>query len=119
MTGKIGALLIALISGIISLALAVEQVFYFEIPTMNYIYAEVVLWLISVVCIGIGVILGEWEKEEHEYLYEYSGEEIKIRSAEALAETERNEQARLAVVKKFGRFNRRKLIYKGESDCRQ
>ena len=112
-------LFIGLFSGVLSLCLAIEQVFVYEIETMNFIYAEVLLWLISVVCIGIGATLNEMEAPRHEYHYEYYGMEIIIRSAHELTETERNEQARLEILKAHNKFNKCRLFYKGETDCKR
>lgn len=112
-------LFIGLFSGVISLCLAIEQAFVYQIPTMNYIYAEVVLWLVSVVCIGGGAIANEMEAPRHEYHYEYYGAEIIVRSAHELTETERNEQARLEILKAHNKFNKCRLFYKGETDCKR
>ena len=57
MSASIGAYLLALYSAILSLCVAIEQVFIEPIATYNYLWAETTLWAITFILIGIGLIL--------------------------------------------------------------
>jgi len=57
MSAGLGAILLGLYSAILSLCVAIEQVFGTPIATLNYLWAEVTLWAITFICIGIGLIL--------------------------------------------------------------
>ena len=118
MNAGTGVLLLAVFSAFLSLCVSIEQVFYEPIPTLNFVWAECSLWGISFVLIGIGVILGQ-EIKIKRYIYEYSGEEIVIEAEECATAGERFRMVRRKVLKKYNRFNKRSLIYKGEVDCKQ
>ena len=63
MSAGIGAILLGLYSAILSLCVAIEQVFVEAIPTMNYLWAEGSLWGLTFVLIGIGLILDSEGKD--------------------------------------------------------
>ena len=57
MSASIGAYLLALYSAIISLCVSIEEVLFAEIPVLNFVWAEVTLWGLTFILIGIGLIL--------------------------------------------------------------
>ncbi len=63
MSAGIGAYLLGLYSAILSLCVAIEQVFIEPIPTINYVWAVTTLWAITFILIGIGLILDSEGKD--------------------------------------------------------
>ena len=57
MSGGLALYCLALYSALLSLFLSIEQVFFEPIATINYMYSECMLWAITFICIGIGLVI--------------------------------------------------------------
>ncbi len=65
MSAGIGMYFMALYSAVLSLCLSIEQVFCEPLPTLNFLYGVSMLWTITFICIGVGLVIDGASREEN------------------------------------------------------